>query len=137
LIMLALASLFALSSLAAPAEAAITLPVDPRHLPPRLTAEWLAGSWVIDQGHCYGSDFGVTYMADGRFSDYWFAGRYRIKGRRIWHRIDELTASAEPEDRVGQRFTRRVRLIGPNEIEMDPGPNSERFYRCPAGGMRP
>jgi len=74
-------------------------------------------------------------MADGRFSDYWFSGRYRIEGNRMRHRVDELHMSAEPGDRVGDRFTRRVRLIGPNEIEMDAEPVAERLYRCPADGM--
>jgi hypothetical protein len=113
----------------------VELPVNPRHVPPRLSAEWLTGYWVSSKGQCYGGDFGLNYDEDGRFSDYWFSGRYRLRGNRIAHRVEKLTDSAEPGDKVGQRFTRRVRLAGPNEIMLSAGREWERLYRCPAGGM--
>lgn len=116
-------------------EASVLLPVDLRHLPPRSTTDWLAGYWVVSKGECLGGDFGVSYGADGRFSDHWFSGRYEIVGGRLSQVVEELTDAAEPGDRVGARFTRELRLIGPNEIVLGQGSDEERLFRCPEGGM--
>jgi hypothetical protein len=120
----------------APDESAIRLPVDPRHMPPRATAEWLAGYWVVSKGECYGGDFGMSFSADGSFSDYWFSGTFKVKAGTLHQRIKELTDSAEPGDRVGQRFSRQLKLVGPNELILGAGREAERFYRCPEGGMK-
>ena len=87
------------------------------------------------KAECYGGDFGVSFGADGTFSDYWFGRRYHIVGARLHQRVEELTHAAEPGDRVGQRFSRELQLIGPNEIVLGESGDAERLFRCPEGGL--
>ena len=119
-----------------PSAEAIVLPVDPRHAEPSRTAAWLAGWWATTKAQCYGGDFGLSFTADGRFTDYWFSGRFRIRGERLHQRVEELTDAAEPGDRVGQRFSRKLRLLGPNELLLGDNSHTERFFRCPEGGLK-
>ncbi len=113
----------------------IVLPVDPRHTPPSVTAEWLQGHWVSSPAQCYGGDFGLGIHPDGRFTDYWFSGHYRVESGRLIRVVEELTDAAEPGDRVGTRIEQEVATQGPNQIVLGSGAASERLYRCPANGM--
>lgn len=117
-------------------EEAVVLPVASRHVRPRRSADWLAGYWVTSKSECYGGDFGLQYTTDGRFEDYWFSGRYEFHGNRVDHRVEQLTHNSEPGDRVGQKFSRQLKLVGPNEILLTADRREERFYRCPEGGLR-
>ena len=116
-------------------EAKIVLPVDPKHRTVALTPAWLEGYWVGNKAACYGSDSGIHFTADGRYSEHEAGGTLRIEGDKV--RITVTEVYAAPDSEIGKSEDFRVRLIGPNEIETvwsDGGRG--RLFRCPPGGMK-
>jgi hypothetical protein len=111
-------------------QAKIVLPVDPRHRRLELSQGWLAGYWVSGKAACYGSDSGISFQADGTYSEHEEGGRYVIEGNRIRLIVTEVYNAPRSEIGTGGSFT--ARPIGPNEMETvwsdgAAGP----LYRCP------
>lgn len=99
--------------------------------PVELNAAWLAGRWQSEgAGDCGGaSDSYLTFETDGRYTFMEEQGRWSLAGDRLT--IEITNAAPDGEAKAGDRSTRQMRAVGPDEAEFTViGQPPSRIYRC-------
>lgn len=99
--------------------------------PVELNAAWLAGRWQSEgAGDCGGaSDSYLTFEADGRYTFMEESGRWSLAGDQLT--IEIINAAPDGEAKAGDRSTRQMRAVGPDEAEFTVnGQPPSRIYRC-------
>lgn len=96
-----------------------------------LSAAWLAGRWQSEgAGDCGGaSDSYLAFESDGSYSFMEERGRWTLQGDQLT--IEITNAAPDGEGKVGDRITRQLHAVGPDEAEFTvSGQPPSRIYRC-------
>ncbi len=99
--------------------------------PVELSAAWLAGRWQSEgAGDCGGaSDSYLAFEPDGSYGFMEERGRWTLQGDQLT--IEITNAAPDGEAKAGDRMTRQLRAVGPDEAEFSvAGQPPSRIYRC-------
>ncbi len=99
--------------------------------PVELSTAWLAGRWQSEgAGDCGGaSDSYLAFDPDGSYAFMEERGRWTLQGDQLT--IEITNAAPDGEAKAGDRMTRQLRAVGPDEAEFTmAGQPPSRIYRC-------
>jgi hypothetical protein len=100
--------------------------VKQEHRSLRLTTSWLVGSWVPDRPYCE-TDTGINFEANGTYDELEGTGIWSLVGNTLTMTLKSFHQVPDPP---AESSTVKVKVLGPNEMEMKWRGARSLFYRC-------